>query len=77
MKQINLFGAEFEPKQEGKYTSKIESPIYEPKNRKPYLGELCNKEKTNRILREIEASGLCEDEKQFLRYAAQRHLVFH
>ena len=36
MKQINMFGNEFqEDESEKKYSSKIEAPIYEPKNKKP------------------------------------------
>ena len=36
MKQMNLFGTEFAPKENQKYSSKIEAPIYEPKNKKPH-----------------------------------------
>lgn len=78
MKQINLFGKEFEPNQdEQKYSSKIESPIYLPKNAKPHIMELCDKSKTHRLIREIEASSLEYDEKMFLLDAARRHNVFN
>lgn len=78
MKQGNLFGAEFAPKkEEQKYSSKIEAPIYEPKNVKPHILELVNKEKTHRIIREIENSNLPYDEKNFLIDAARRHNVFN
>jgi hypothetical protein len=77
MKQVNLFGQEFAPNQnEQKYSSKIEAPIYEPKNEKPHLLELCNKEKTHRLIKEIEASSLPFNEKKFLVDAARRHNVF-
>jgi hypothetical protein len=77
MKQGNLFGSEFAPKDETKYTSKIEAPIYEPKNAKPHLLELCDKSKTQRLLREIDASNLPIEEKMFLIDAARRHNVFN
>jgi hypothetical protein len=78
MKQINLFGQEFAPKQEEqKYSSKIEAPIYEPKNVKPHILELVNKEKTHRLMREIDNSNLPIDEKNFLMDAARRHNVFN
>lgn len=78
MKQINLFGQEFAPNQdEQKYSSKIEAPIYEPKNTKPHLIELCDKTKTHRLIREIENSNLPYDEKMFLIDAARRHNVFN
>jgi hypothetical protein len=78
MKQINLFGQEFAPnKDEQKYSSKIEAPIYEPKNVKPHILELCDKSKTHRIIKEIEQSSLSNDEKFFLIDAARRHNVFN
>ena len=78
MKQTNLFGAEFAPKQEEqKYSSKIESPIYEPKNKKPHLLELCDKSRTHRLMREIDKSNLPYDERNFLIDAAKRHSIFN
>jgi hypothetical protein len=78
MKQINLFGQEFAPnKDEQKYSSKIEAPIYEPKNAKPHILELCDKSKTHRIIKEIESSNLSNDEKFFLMDAARRHNIFN
>lgn len=76
MKQTNLFN-EPEREQEQKYSTKIEAPIYEPKNKKPHLIELCDKSKTHRLIREIESSGLPLEEKQFLIDAARRHNVFN
>lgn len=78
MKQTNLFGQEFSPnKEEQKYSSKIEAPIYEPKNIKPHILELCDKSKTNRLISEIEISNLPEEEKSFLIDAAKRHSIFN
>jgi len=72
MKQTNLFGEEFSTKNEDqKYSTKIEAPIYEPKNQKPHILELCDKGKTNRLMREIDASNLPFDEKKFLIDAAR------
>lgn len=76
MKQRNLFGDEHLKKDE-KYSSKIEAPIYEPKNAKPYLMELCDKSKTHRLMREIDISNLPIEEKNFLMDAAMRHNVFN
>lgn len=58
------------------YTSKIVAPVYEPKGEKPPLAELCDLSKTQKLVGEIEASSAPDDIKQFLRYAAQRHIVF-
>jgi len=77
MKQINMFGDEFAPKEDSKYSTKIEAPIYEPKNKKPFLLELCDKSKTHRLMKDIENSNLEHDEKMFLMDAARRHNVFN
>ena len=74
MKQTTLF--KFEEK-ESKYTKAIGSPIYEPKNKKPHILELCDKSKTHRRIKEIENSSLPQDEKDFLIEAAKRHTVFN
>lgn len=76
MKQTNLFGNEHLKKDE-KYSSKIEAPIYEPKNKKPHILELCDKSKTHRLIREIDNSNLSIEEKTFLIDAARRHNVFN
>ena len=60
-----------------KYTKKIEAPVYEPKHQKPHIMTLCSPTKTLSLIREIDESGLAEDEKSFLRKAAHRHSVFH
>lgn len=75
MKQFNLFGKEEDT--EKKYSSKIQAPIYEPKNQKPHIMELCDKSKTHRLLREIDNSSLPYEEKTFLMDAARRHNVFN
>lgn len=78
MKQINLFGKEFEPNLEDeKYSTKIQAPIYEPKNQKPHILELCDKSKAHRLIKEIEASSLPYEEKMFLIDSARRHYVFN
>ena len=67
MEQWNLFGDEFIPEQgvdsQKKYTMKVESPIYEPKNHCPNILELYDNEKVKRMIREINNSSLCEMEK--------------
>lgn len=75
MKQTNLFGREVQ--EDDKYTLKIETPIYEPKNAKPHLLELCDKTKTSRLMKEIDASSVSNEEKMFLIDASRRHNVFN
>jgi hypothetical protein len=75
MKQTTLF--DLSDKQESKYTKAVGSPLYIPKNKKPHILELCNKSKTHRLMKKIEASNLQYDEKMFLMDAARRHNVFN
>lgn len=78
MKQTNLFGAEFAPSQEKKkYSTKIESPIYEPKNKQPHPLELYNNSKTQRLISKINQSNVSDEEKKFLIEAAKRHTIFN
>lgn len=60
-----------------KYTGKIEAPIYEPSHKQPHIMLLGDQTKTKTLLLEIDRSSVTEDEKVFLRAAAQRHTVFH
>lgn len=75
-KQSMLFGGSAAEGEE-KYSKKIEAPVYEPRHDKPHLLALYDTTKTKALIREIDASALPEDEKAFLRSAAQRHTVFH
>lgn len=78
MKQINMFSQEENNvEKESKYSKKIESPIYECKNKKPHIFELYDKSKTQRLIREIEKSSLSYNEKMFLVDSARRHNVFN
>jgi hypothetical protein len=76
MKQFTMFGKE-EEKVDKKYTTNIQIPIYEPKNAKPHILELVDKSKTSRLIREIDASNLSNEEKMFLIDSARRHYVFN
>lgn len=60
-----------------KYSTKIEAPIYEPKNTKPHILELCDIAKYKKLKSNIESSNLSDEEKKFLIIAATRHIVFN
>ena len=59
------------------YTDKTNIPQYDITGDVPDLSELVNEDKTNELLDEIENSDLDYNEKEFLKLAAQRHLVFN
>jgi len=58
------------------YTSKIVSPVYEPKGPCPAVEDLYDEEKCQSLIADIDAAGLPEDVAEFLRAAATRHTVF-
>lgn len=77
MKQSNLFGREFSAATDsGKYSVKVEAPVYTPNGHKPHLLSLLDESKTNRLIEEIKRSSLGDAEKEFLTAAACRHTVF-
>lgn len=60
-----------------KYTSKVSVPQYLPNAEAPELYQLCDKSKYRELLRNINTSDVPEDVKEFLRFAATRHIVFN
>jgi hypothetical protein len=59
-----------------RYTSKIAAPIYEIRGECPDVKDLCNRDKTNELIREIRAAKLPKDIAAFLVFAAERHTAF-
>lgn len=60
------------------YTTKTNIPQYTPSlDKKIEIAELYDDTKTKALLAEIEASHLSENEKEFLRAGAQRHIRFN
>ena len=77
MKQQSLFESGEEATENGKYTRSVQVPQYLPSDKKPELFELYNASKYGALIAEINSSSLSEEEKQFLRLAASRHIVFN
>lgn len=59
-----------------KYSRAIRVPQYEPKNEKPVLESVYDLTKYSKLIAKINKSGVTEEEKKFLKYAATRHIVF-
>ena len=62
---------------DNKYSRVIKIPQYEPSNIKPNLWELYDKSKYTELARNIARSDVPEDVKDFLLFAATRHIVFN
>ena len=61
---------------EFEYSSKIEAPQYNITGENPSLDELCDTEKADELVKEVEAADIPKDVKRFLKVAAMRHVVF-
>lgn len=61
-----------------KYTKKVSVPQYIPKMSEKYKGvnEIIDTTKCKELIKEINASSISESEKEFLRFAAMRHIKF-
>lgn len=62
---------------ENPYTKKIEAPIYTPSEEKPDMGLVMDTTKYDELIRQIEKSNVSSLEKEFLKKAATRHIVFN
>lgn len=60
-----------------KYTTKVDIPQYQITGEEPAISELTNNDKLSELLVNIEKSNVTEEQKEFLRCAAYRHLVFN
>lgn len=59
------------------YSSRVETPIYEPRGEQPEITELYDQSKTDQLIADIDQAEIPEEEKQFLRAAAHRHTQFN
>lgn len=60
-----------------KYVRSVTAPIYEPTGERPYLSALFDCAKADSLVKRIDKAKIPEDVKEFLRRAAQRHVVFN
>lgn len=59
-----------------KYSRAIRVPQYEPSSEMPSLNELYDVTKYSKLVAKINKSGVSDEEKKFLKFAASRHIVF-
>lgn len=58
------------------YSKKVSTPIYKPSGRPVSIYECYDHQKYLRMVRRIENSNVSNEEKDFLKFAAARHIVF-
>lgn len=79
---MSLYGFQFpeekeDNEQDDTYSHETNIPQYEIQGECPDISELVDVTKTKELLEEINNADIGYDEKQFLKLAAQRHLVFN
>lgn len=72
----NLFNISTDELSEEKYTTKITAPQYEPRGEMPSVYSLCDVRKYQTLVQEIMNSNISDEDKEFLKLAATRHIVF-
>ena len=71
------WGVEPEPEDDDKYTKKLEAPKYKITEEKPEAEELTDDTRYNELIGEIDAADIPEEDREFLKKAAVRHIVFN
>lgn len=74
---VDLFGLGEQTEEESKYTTKVGVPQYLPKNECPQIDELYDSKKYKELLKHINEAQISEEQKQFLRIGAMRHIVYN
>lgn len=74
---MDLFGLKAAEEEDTTYTSKVTIPQYVPRGICPSIYEIFDDRKYRKLMSEIDDSNVTEDEKEFLRLAATRHIVFN
>ena len=79
MKRATLFDAPQVSTMHGseKYSRSVNIPQYLPSAVKPSIDSLCNTSKHGQLIYDINHSNVSDEEKEFLRLAASRHIVFN
>mgnify|MGYP002126983335 CR=1 FL=1 len=74
---FDAVGDEPQDEKENPYTKKIEAPIYTPSEEAPEMASVVQLTKYEQLIKEINKSSVSDIEKEFLKLAATRHIVFN
>lgn len=77
MEDFGFLEAELEKDPAEKYSQEVKIPLYEITGADPALSDCVDKAKYGMLCEEIDASCILDEEKEFLKLAAARHLVFN
>lgn len=75
--EIELVEWGLSPQKKNNYSRKIEAPVYEPTmDVAPSITDCVNTEKYESLLSEIAEADISDDDREFLKLAAARHIRF-
>ena len=74
---LDIFDSKEEALIESAYTKKVTVPVYVPQYQKPSVYELFDHMKSMQMIKRINESNVSAEDKKFLIYAAQRHIIFN
>jgi|TARA_R110000868_G_scaffold378603_2_gene644074 hypothetical protein len=74
---LDIFDNNEEALIESTYTKKVSVPVYVPQYQKPSVYELFDHMKSMQMIKRINESKVSAEDKKFLIYAAQRHIIFN
>lgn len=58
------------------YSRIVTAPVYTPNGEKPLVKDLYNRKKLDELINEIDKTNIPEEDKEFLKLSAHRHVVF-
>ena len=76
-KEVDCFDTDIDTGDGTKYTQKVDVPQYEPTGECPDIWDLCDSDKADSFLDEIEEADITDDEKTFLIKATKRLYEFN
>lgn len=77
IEKVSLFDMANNTEEDTMYTTKTSVPQYEPHNECPSVYSLCDTRKYEQLVNNINSSNISDEDKEFLKMAATRHIVFN
>lgn len=77
IEKVSLFDITNDTEEDNTYTTKISVPQYKPHNECPSIYSLCDTRKYEKLIDNINSASIPDKDKEFLKMAATRHIVFN
>ena len=77
IEKVSLFDMANNVEEDTTYTTKTSVPQYEPHNECPSIYSLCDTRKYEKLINDINSANISDEDKEFLKMAATRHVVFN